>query len=310
MGSFIISLDCEGKWGNADGLTPRFNRLVTDDALAAVYDQLVAMFARYDLPATFAYVMAFTLSKEEREQFPELRTDGDDGQDAWLSHYWREVRNGNASGWFQPHALDVVVADGRHEVACHSFCHRPLHDQFISAEGAGAELRAAQAVARLKGLSPSTFIFPRNMVGNLPVLKSMGYIGYRTLLPRRGDAFGRAMRVVEELNIWPQPQPVETPAPGEMVKIPAGYFFNWRSGARQAVPPEVTVWRWKNLLNRAARSGGVAHLWLHPHNLITGPGTARTLDRVLAHAARLRDKGKFQVVTQDGYCRQVLAKAG
>ena len=65
-----------------------------------------------------------------------------------------------------------------------------------------------------------------------------------------------------------------------MVAIPAGFFFNWRFGLRRIVPPAVTELRWRNLLNRCAREGGVVHLWLHPHNLITGPGTAPVLSSV------------------------------
>ena len=73
------------------------------------------------------------------------------------------------------------------------------------------------------------------------------------------------------------------------------------------MPRAVTVRRWKTLLDRAADTGGVAHLWFHPHNFITAPSTRRTLDDILAHAARLRDAGRLEIVTQEQYCEALLA---
>lgn len=309
MGSFILSFDCEGKWGMADLLDPFLQSHLTDQALASAYDRLAGLLARYDVAATFAYVMAFTLTPAERAGFRQLSPEATGGGDAWMAHYWGNITKGYREGWFQPHALDVIRADGRHEIACHGFCHRPLSDDLISEEDARAELEAAEAVARLKGVTLRTMIFPRNMVGHLSVLQEKGYLGYRALLPRPGGGVGRLVRLAEEFNIWAAPQPVEAPQPGGLVRIPAGFFFNWRFGLRRRVPLAVTVKRWTNLLDRVSRDGGVTHLWLHPHNVITAPDTLHSLEKVLAHVARLRDKGRLTVETQEQYCRRVLASA-
>jgi peptidoglycan/xylan/chitin deacetylase (PgdA/CDA1 family) len=308
-GTFIISLDCEGKWGMADHLKPYHRTLLTDRALADVYDRLVALFGRYEMPATFAYVMAFLLDPEERREFPALLDREEAGGDPWLRHYWADIEAGGSEGWFQPHALTAVKADARHEIACHSFCHRPMDDASLSAEHARAELAAAARVAELKQVALRTFIFSRNAVGNLPALAEAGYIGYREKLVRPDGRLGRIARLAEEFNIWPAVQMPREAHQG-MVPIPPGYFFNWRFGARRHVPPAFTLARWKSLLDRSARTGGVAHLWLHPHNLITAPSTAESLEAVLAHAARLRDAGRIKVLTQEAFSRTTLSEAG
>jgi peptidoglycan/xylan/chitin deacetylase (PgdA/CDA1 family) len=309
QGRFIVSLDCEGKWGMADALAPYHHRDLTDRALAEVYDRLVAMLARHDVPATFAYVMAFTLTREERRDFALQLLPEEGKQDDWLEHYWADLRAGREEGWFQPHALDVVKADGRHEIACHSFCHRPMDDLSLSDEGARAELAVAARVAALKQVRLSTFIFPRNGVGNLAALRDAGYLGYRLKLARPAGLLGRFVRLTEEWNMRAAVQVGEPAAPDALVRIPPGYFFNWRFGGRRYVPAAVTIHRWKNLLDRTAAQGGVAHLWLHPHNLITGPGTAETLEQVLAYAASLRDAGRILIQTQQEYCETLLAAA-
>jgi hypothetical protein len=147
------------------------------------------------------------------------------------------------------------------------------------------------------------------MVGHLPLLARKGYIGYRELLRRPGGKLGRIVRLAEEFNIWPAAQPAAHEMSNELVRIPPGYFFNWRFGSRRRVPAGATVKRWQNLIDKAAATGGVAHLWLHPHNLITGPETRSTLDQVLGYAARMRDAGRIVIQTQEQYCEEILAKA-
>jgi len=305
-GTFIVSLDCEGKWGMADHLEAYHHEFLTDRALADVYDRLVGLFARYEMAATFAFVMAFVLTPAERRAFEPNLGRTPVGNDPWLRYHWEDLEAGRTEGWFVPHALDVVRSDERHEIACHSFCHRPMGDDSLSAEGARVELEAAARVAELKAVRLRTFVYPRNDVGNLAVLRQAGYVGFRERLARPGGPVGRITRLGEEFNIRPSLHRRKSADDG-LVPIPPGYFFNWRFGARRYIPASVTIARWKGLLNRAATEDGIAHLWLHPHNLITGAGTGETLEAVLAHAARLRDQGRLEIRTQAEFCEEVLA---
>ena len=302
---FIISLDCEGKWGMADHLQPHHHERMTEEALARAYERLVELFGHYEVPATFAFVMAFVLTPEEREGFaPELLGDP---ADAWLRPYREAVARGDVNGWHVPEALDVVRGGRGHEIACHSFCHRPLGDASISADGANAELDSAQAAAGLKGLSLETFVFPRNEVGHLPELRAHGFIGYRQRLRRPRGRLGRALSLAEEFNVR-TPAQRSSPMVNGMVPIPSGRFLNWRFGARSLVPAAVTIRRWRHLLRNAADEGGVAHLWLHPHNLLTAPDTAQLLESVLAEVAAMRDAGRIKVVTQRDYCQEIIQR--
>lgn len=294
--TFIMSLDCEGKWGMADGLKSYHHEALTTAKITGAYRQLLGMLARYEISATFAFVMAFTLSEEERKGFPllERRDPGDE----WLAHYWRDLDAGRDDGWHVAEALDLVSEAGGHEIASHGFCHRPL--AAIPDGAASRELAEAAKAAKLKGITLDTLVFPRNEVGNLRAVSAAGYVGYRERLQRRG---GRLAALLDEFSTSTLPQPPLGEKDG-LVAIPPGHFFNWRFGARRLVRPAVTVSRWRNQLERCAREGGVVHLWLHPHNLITGPKTAEVLDKVLADVARLRDAGRIKVLTQQDYCRR------
>lgn len=303
--TFILSLDCEGKWGMADSLQPYHHCLLTSANLAAAYRQLLDMFSRFDIVATFAFVMAFALSRKEREQFPVLHASRK-GTDPWLDHYWRCLETGFDQGWHEPDVLEMVRVAGRHEIACHGFCHRPLGDASIDPNGAAAELREAMTAARLKEVELKTLVFPRNEVGNLMAVKVAGLLGYRSRLVRPGGLIGRAAALLEEFDIRARPQQASSPN-GGLVEIPPGRFFNWRFGMRRLVPPATTRARWRSQLQTCARTGGVVHLWLHPHNLVTGPGTASVLADVLAEVARLRDRGSIEVLTQRAYCERLAS---
>ena len=303
---FIISLDCEGKWGMADSLKPYHEEYLTDAALTRAYERLVGLFGRYEVPASFAFVMAFVLTPEEREHF-EAELFGDE-RDHWLAPYRREIAAGKAQGWHVPAALEIVQAASIHEIACHSFCHRPLGDHSISAAGADAELSTAIAAARLKNVSLETFVFPRNEVGHLAELQANGFIGYRERLRRPAGGFGRALSLAEEMNVW-APAQRQSPLAEGIVPIPPGRFLNWRFGARSWVPTAVTAARWRHQLRDAAGNGGVVHLWLHPHNLITAPDTETVLETVLRNVAEMRDADQISVVTQRAYCREVMQTA-
>lgn len=304
-GQFIISFDCEGKWGMADHLGPLEHSALDDASLAEAYDRLVSLLGRYGTPATFAFVMAFVLDRVEREEFGDLLRPIDQS-DAWMNDAMRE-RAAHPEGWFVPSSLARVIEGGIHEVACHGFSHRSLGEGEISASGVDRELEAAAAVASRKGLRLETMIFPRNRVGHLTALQRHGYRGYRTRRQERRLVPSPVANLAEEFNPLRSAEHVLTPQPGEIVAIPHGHFFNWRHGMRRAVPPAMTVWRWRAMLDQAANRGRVAHLWLHPHNFITGPGTWKPFELVLAHACRLREAGRLQIVTQADYCSAVSA---
>lgn len=292
----------------ADHLGRLEHRNLFDAALSDTYDRLSRMLSQYQAPATFAFVMAFLLDREEREEFADLlRPKGPD--DTWMMHCVRE-QAAYPEGWFVPSALASVTQAAIHEIACHGFSHRSLGDGEISAPDAERELAAAQAVAVRKGVTLETMIFPRNRVGQLDALKAFGYRGYRSRKRQTGALPAPIANLVEELNLF---TPTENAVPtrdDDLVVIPHGHFFNWRQGNRRLIPPAITVQRWKAMLDRAAKNRQIAHLWLHPHNFITGAGTWKPFEDVLVYANRLRDAGRLQIITQAEYCTTVAQSSG
>src|SRR6266481_4493553 len=99
--SFILSLDCEGKWGMADAITDHHRKHFLNDRIRKTYRDLVDLFAALDLSATFAFVGAFTLSAEQyQDQI--AGTECSPVAKAWLRQSEHDLHDRNYEGWFVP----------------------------------------------------------------------------------------------------------------------------------------------------------------------------------------------------------------
>jgi peptidoglycan/xylan/chitin deacetylase (PgdA/CDA1 family) len=305
LGTFIISFDCEGKWGMADRITPHHDRFLTEANIERAYERIVDLLARHEVPATFAFVMAFTLSATEFSRYSDRLYDVSFHGSSWLRCFRSQIATGRSDGWFAPRAIDIVRSCSGHEIACHGFSHLPIGDSTVCRLEAAHEIQSADAIAREKGLNLKTFVFPRNLIGHTDLLAAAGYIGYRGRLVRStGTAVGK-LSALAEWNVLARAQPHGVQDNGLQV-IPPGNFLNWRRGARKLVPRGVTSLRWYNILKDAVHRGMVAHIWLHPHNIIDGPETFDVLCQIISMAAQLRDVGELRILTQREYCTEAV----
>lgn len=301
-GAFIVSLDCEGKWGMADHLDAWHHRHLNRTELVAAYRTLLDLFRRYEIPASFAFVMALLLSPDEQAEMAEWFADTEIEGANWLRAFRDAQAANDLEGWSRPELLDMVResrVDGActHEIACHGFTHLPLAENLVERSDVSRELAACAEVAQRKGLTLETFVYPRNLEGYPEALAEAGYAGYRARPAQRG----KLGLFAAEMNPFDRAQRA-CPDQVGLTVIPSGEMLNWQSGPRKLVPRAASKRRWASRLEDAARTGGVAHIWLHPHNIIDAGGTLERLEDVLAVAARLRDAGRLDTVTQAEYC--------
>jgi peptidoglycan/xylan/chitin deacetylase (PgdA/CDA1 family) len=294
---FILSLDCEGKWGVADHLTPRHQRDLTDQRLREAYEAILEILDEYRIEATFAFVGAFTQSPGDFARIrPAIDTLGRRAP-GYIGPALRDIDESGGAGW-HGHILVDAVKSARvdHELALHGVTHVPWTS--VDVVFAEAEM---QLFERLEGpvRGSRTFVFPRNLVAHADVLFRHGFEGFRTARP----SHSRALSFLSEFNLFESPE--RPPRPGGIIHIPAGFFLNWRSGLRRLVPPAVTRTRAKRLLDAAAATGAIVHYWLHPENVASAPATLGLVRMLAREVARSREAGDCEVLTQLGYCRWV-----
>lgn len=293
---FILSFDCEGKWGVADHPTARHRRELSDERLREAYGSILTLLDEFEVPATFAFVGAFSQSAKD---FPRIRPTIEafrPNAPDYLVSALRDLDESGGNGWHGGDFVDLVTqARTSHEIALHGVTHVPWTD--LNEAAARAELAI---LPELEGpiRQSRTFVYPRNLVAHTEVLADHGIEGFRTARIR-----SRMSSLLSEFNLFEQP---DRPAPPDrIVHIPAGFFLNWRRGLRQLVPPDLTRRRAERLLDAAALNGGVVHFWLHPENVASAPSTLGVLKLLLREVYTAREAGRCDVMTQLGYCRWV-----
>jgi peptidoglycan/xylan/chitin deacetylase (PgdA/CDA1 family) len=290
-GTFILSLDCEGKWGVADHLTAAHHSTLSDARLRDAYQAIAKLLDDLGVPATFAFTELFLCSKDELTALPqdEIRE-----RLPYSAPAFDDLSEGSGEGWSAPWLADLI--GDRHERACHGVTHMPWSD--MDKEQARFEL---SLLSRPAG---GTFIYPRNRIAHLDLLEEQGFAGYRLAPPRRS----RAASLAAELNLFSRAEP--RPPTAKLQPIPGGYFVNWLAGPRRLVPPTATRLRARSILQDAARRGRVAHFWTHPENIASAPRTLGNLAAILEEAAALRRRGLIEIVTQLDYCRSIAPAGG
>jgi peptidoglycan/xylan/chitin deacetylase (PgdA/CDA1 family) len=291
---FILSFDCEGKWGVADALSARHRRALTDERLGHAYRSILSILDEYGIPATFAFVGAFAQSAEGFARIRPRMEALAERAPHYLAPALRDVDEGGGDGWHGGAFVEAVIsAQVAHEIALHGVTHVPWTS--VDAEFVEAEM---QLFHHLEGpiRDSRTFVFPRNLVAHANLLARHGFAGYRTARPERS----RLASFLSEFNLFEAP---EHPLWADRItRIPAGFFLNWRSGLRKLVPPAITRLRAKRLLERAGAADAVVHYWLHPENVATAPSTIGLVRMLAREVASARDTGHCEVMTQLGYC--------
>lgn len=291
---FILSFDCEGKWGSADCLTTRHGRDLTVAKLADAYRAILDLLDEYQVEATFAFAGLFSQSSTG---FAKLRSEVEalaKRAPEYLRPALRDIDQTAGDGWHGAALLDAVgAARTMHEIALHGVTHVPW--TMMDAAFVDAELRLfGELQGPVRG--SRTFVYPRNRIAHADALAARGFLGFRAARPDRS----RFRSLLSEFSLFETPD-MDAVREG-IIAIPAGYFLNWRSGARGLVPPAVTRMRAERLLDRAAAEGAVVHYWLHPENIATAPSTLHLLKALVRAVAERRDAGHCHVLTQLDYC--------
>lgn len=270
-GVFVLSLDTELAWGTFDvGRLKKFERAYrkTPD----VIECLCELLDEYQISATWALVS-------------HLLVDCNNGQEhagrilpnfEWVDDWFGEMPC--ASGcdprlWYAPWLVERIAScDTEQEIGLHGATHMPLGAQGCSRQNAKEEIQTAVETVLEYGIEPKTFVFPRNEIGHTDVLAEHGIRAYRGMDARwyeqwsLPDVARPPLRFVDEA-IRRTPPVVEPIIEEKIVEIPGSQVFRPTQGGWRYIPGESSVLRAKKGLYRAARTGGVFHMWFHPFNL-------------------------------------------
>ncbi len=317
-GTMVVSLDLELCWGRFDKVpVPVLEADAAEERIQI--KRLLALLDRYEIPATWAIVGHLMLggcARHDGAAHAEVRPRP---EYSWFPKDWYAYDPCTSAiqspGWYAPDILEWIRETRvRHEIASHSFAHIYYGDPECGATAARADLIAAVAAASQHDVPLRSFVFPRNQVGHLDVLRAQGIRAYRGADPTRfrrtkGVLYKTLSFLDQLLGLPPKAVRAEEVMPG-LWNIPGNHFYMARNGIRKMIPMASRVRKGKQGIRQAIRTGGVYHLWFHPFNLNADADAMLSgLEQLFAYARRLRDQGVLDISTMDNYCAHLTACA-
>ena len=202
--------------------------------------------------------------------------------------------------YFAPSLVDRIRKTPGQEIGTHSLAHTYALEPGMTIEAFEADLAAALQLAKRRGLTLRSIVFPRNQYGleHLALCERLGITHYRgnpsTWAYRASDGAGqtllrRAVRLVDAYSGILGDQSFAL-IEGTPRNVPASRFLRPCIGRLSAAHPRhiATI---KREMTSAARAGRSYHLWWHPHNFgVELEANMRGLTQILQHYRQLHDQ--------------------
>jgi peptidoglycan/xylan/chitin deacetylase (PgdA/CDA1 family) len=299
LSKFVISLDFELFWGVADSKTIN----AYGKNVAGVWNAvpaMLALFRRYGIRVTWATVGMLMCRdySQWRDILPVLAPSYE--RKSCSTYLLGELASEHPSLFFARPLVEQIASTPGQELASHTFSHFYTEEPGTTAEQFAADLAASQAIAAEVGVRQTSIVFPRNQIRPeyKNQLRAAGFSVYRAnpahTLYKSGHRtpLGAIGRVVRLTDSWlpltgghvGQPRGEEG-----LVAVPASLFVRpWSAKGRHFEALKQA--RLKSAMTAAAKSGGICHLWWHPHNFGTNlEMNLVLLDSLLKHFVQLRD---------------------
>lgn len=319
-GTMVLSLDLELSWGRFDTLPITVLDAESLEERTSI-KRLLELLSRFDIPATWAMVGHLMLDGCARDHDGMAHANiKSRPRYSWFQHDWYHLDPCTtadlAPTWYGTDILGWIRgARIHHEIASHSFAHIIYGDPECGPAVARADLKAAVEAAAQHGITLESFVFPRNQVGHLEILRSVGLRSYRGRSIRTSEStFNRWGNSVllgtlgfldQLLAVAPRQVRAEEVLPG-LWNIPGNHFFMPRHGIGKWIPMASRVSKGIKGLDQAVQVGQLYHLWFHPFNLNTDSEAMFSgLERILSYASQLREEGRLSILTMGEYAKQL-----
>jgi peptidoglycan/xylan/chitin deacetylase (PgdA/CDA1 family) len=175
--------------------------------------------------------------------------------------------------WYASDLIELILNSKiPHEISTHTFSHIDFSDKICPPQVADDELKGCIESMKSYGLSPKSMVFPGGTYGNISVLKKYGIQIYR-----KNTEFDMAYPYYDDHRLLVSPT---TACFGHTHKTWSAEYY---------------IYRFKTYLNKAIKTGTIAHFWFHPsfdkwtlHNV---------MPPVLEYANKLRENNKLWIGT-------------
>jgi len=295
-GIFMVSIDLELAWGfnyellKSSSIAEKYLRIIKERSRKNV-KKLLELSEEFQIPFTWGIVGHLFLSSctcgENGLAHPDMPRPALDVNKDWYS-------NDPCSNFFDEplwYGIDIVKqileCKVEHEIACHSFSH--IDFSKCSRKVTLAEIIECKKVMKDYGIKTKSFIFPKNRIGHLDILKQEGFKAFR-------------YKIVSSYSVLPVNwfQEMIFPAVGEFVVrdnllgVPSSLLFQ-SSHNLDALRREIVARRG---INRAINEKKIFHMTMHDY--LESDYLLNAFSKTLSYAVNMKNKGKLDIMTMYG----------
>lgn len=245
--SFVLSIDLELAWGVWDKLSSiNIQKIIDKERL--VCENLLNIFDENEIPVTWAVVAALLDNKNKM------------------------MGNLNQKAWYAPDILDNILnSKTKHLIASHSYAHKEFNT--CSKEEIIEDFEKSIFFLKSININPDVFIFPRNNVFHLDVLKKFNFKTYRSIdkswykkVYKYNKSLGKISNLIDKVI------PIKTNSVSPLIdqfgltEIPTSILLISKNGIRTIVTNFSMFKKIKDGIDLAISKNECFHIWFHPSN--------------------------------------------
>ena len=303
-GTFVISLDTEFSWGMFDNKNIEF--IYNDEfgnKIRLIIDELLEIFNKYNISATWAIVGHLFLSKCKKIdgiKHPEIKHPNH----KWFHDWYKKDPCTNIKEDPSWYGKDVLIkiknTEPKQDIGSHSFSHCIFSDSGCDKEVAKSELKKCIKLAKEYNINLKSFVFPRNEIDHLNILKKNDFIVFRGKTLNKNiflsNYLQKFWRVIEDIfALTPLTGTLQKTHEG-LYKTPSSLMWRSRRSWRRVIPIKSRVNRSIKGIDRAIENQEIFHLWSHPLNFYFD--TEKMLngfEKVIRYAYKKREEQKLNI---------------
>ena len=293
-GLFVVSLDFELAWGTRGRPSAGKVDAYLDGTRPAI-EQLLQLFARFQISATWAMVGGLLLGGQRRHPLLADARYADIPVGDCKSH----------PNWFADDIVEKIRnCPTPQEIGCHTLTHMYLNESDESRQQFDWELGEFVKLFEQRGLPrPTSFIFPKHYMHHFDLLAKHGFKCYRgpesgwferlPAAPLRG-----AVRLINSrLRRSPMVGLPSTSSDG-LVEVPSSHFYAPFQSVGKYISIDDRIAQAIGGLNAAVKQKKIYHLWTHPFNMgLRTDELVSGWERILKHAQKLNAENLLRTST-------------
>ena len=245
--SFVLSIDLELAWGVWDKLnSTNVQKIIDTERL--VCENLLNIFDDNEMPVTWAVVAALLDNKNKM------------------------MGNLNQKAWYAPDILDNILnSKTKHLIASHSYAHKEFNT--CSNEEITEDFEKSIFFLKSFNINTDVFIFPRNNVFHLDVLKKFNFKTYRSIdqswykkVYKYNKLLGKISNLIDKVI------PIKTNSVSPLIdkfgltEVPTSILLISKNGIRTIVTNYSMFKKIKDGIDLAISQNECFHIWFHPSN--------------------------------------------